>query len=80
MPRRLGTAGFRMMPRGRQALAGSTSLRYADGEYFFVLDPAGSVLAHGADPKLVGKNLMAREGPERCRLRCRDDGTRQGYR
>src|SRR4051794_37317681 len=39
-----------------QALAAVTSLRYADGEYFFILDPAGSLLAHGADPKLVGRN------------------------
>jgi methyl-accepting chemotaxis protein len=42
-----------------EALAAVTSLRYADGEYFFVLDPAGTVIAHGVDPKLVGKNLMS---------------------
>ena len=36
-----------------------TSLRYSDGEYFFVLDPTGTVIAHGADPRLVGKNLKA---------------------
>ena len=43
----------------KEALAAVTSLRYADGEYFFILDPAGTVIAHGADPKLVGKNLKA---------------------
>jgi methyl-accepting chemotaxis protein len=39
------------------ALAGVTALRYADGEYFFVLDPTGTVIAHGISPQLVGKNL-----------------------
>ncbi|GEO38820.1 chemotaxis protein [Skermanella aerolata] len=43
----------------KAALAALSSLRYADGEYFFVLDPAGTVVAHGADPRLVGKNLKA---------------------
>ena len=39
------------------ALAGITALRYADGEYFFILDPSGTVLAHGTSPQLVGRNL-----------------------
>ena len=41
----------------KAALAAVSSLRYSDGEYFFVLDRAGTVVAHGVDPRLVGKNL-----------------------
>jgi methyl-accepting chemotaxis protein len=41
----------------KAALAAVSSLRYSDGEYFFVLDRAGTVVAHGADSRLVGKNL-----------------------
>ena len=43
----------------KEALAAVTSLRYSDGEYFYILDPTGTVIAHGADPKLVGRNLKA---------------------
>jgi methyl-accepting chemotaxis protein len=43
----------------KEALAAVTSLRYANGEYFFVFDMRGTVIAHGADARLVGKNLNA---------------------
>src|SRR5690349_7837094 len=40
------------------ALRAVTALHYGDGDYFFVLDPHGVVLAHGASPDLVGRNLL----------------------
>ncbi|MAC46643.1 MAG: histidine kinase [Oceanospirillum sp.] len=41
----------------QQARRALESMRYADGEYFFALNYDTQVVAHGAKPDLVGKNL-----------------------
>ncbi|WP_029007400.1 methyl-accepting chemotaxis protein [Azospirillum halopraeferens] len=45
------------------ALAALGALRYSGQEYFFVLDRAGIVLGHGADAKLVGRDLTGVTDP-----------------
>lgn len=41
----------------RQAIKSLEAMRYADGEYFFVLDYNAVTIAHGANPKLAGTDL-----------------------
>ncbi|MBP2293434.1 methyl-accepting chemotaxis protein [Azospirillum rugosum] len=47
----------------KAALAAVTALHHNGAEYFFVLDPKGIMLAHGADASLVGKDLTGAKDP-----------------
>lgn len=42
-----------------RARADLESMRYADGEYFFVLDRDVTMIAHGASPDIVGDNFTS---------------------
>lgn len=46
--------------KGQAGLAefSDTSSKWAQTPYIFVYDLKGTIIAHGANPKLVGKNLM----------------------
>jgi cytochrome c len=46
--------------KGKAGLAefSDTSSKWAQTPYIFVYDLKGTIIAHGANPKLVGKNLM----------------------
>src|SRR4051812_1525942 len=42
----------------REALAGLSRLRYADDQYFWVNDMAGTMLMHPTSPQLVGTDVL----------------------